>query len=190
MLVRDRVLVSESEKEYTVFSLISSGTGQGDIYKVACGDEIFALKLFYEGESDLMRDQMQVLMKRGKACPAYVHPLDTLSVDGRLGYIMEYIPDSIIPFSISKQKATNLFKLWIKKRKLAPNDLKKKANINSMHGIYLPCWLYDYDTHTQYSGIGVREYRDKDGDTHVVRKRISGEVNNSYNGFGFYWKRK
>ena len=96
MLVRDRVLVSESEKEYTVFSLISSGTGQGDIYKVACGDEIFALKLFYEGESDLMRDQMQVLMKRGKACPAYVHPLDTLSVDGRLGYIMEYIPDSFL----------------------------------------------------------------------------------------------
>jgi len=93
---------------------------------------------------------------------------------------MEYMPDSIIPFAISKRKATNLFKLWIKKRKFAPNDLKKKADINSMHGIYLPCWLYDYDTYTQYSGIGVREYTDKDGDTHTIRKRISGEVNNSY----------
>lgn len=93
---------------------------------------------------------------------------------------MEYIPDSIIPFTISKTKALNLFKAWIKKRRFAPNDLKKKANINSINGIYFPCWLYDYDTYTQYSGIGVKEHRDSEGNVYVTRKRISGTREKSY----------
>lgn len=100
MLKKNRVLISETKAEYTVSSLISSSTGQGDIYKVSCKGKDYALKLFYDGESDLMRRQIEVLMKRGKACPEYVHPLDVLSVDGRLGYIMEYIPDSYLSGSV------------------------------------------------------------------------------------------
>ncbi len=93
---------------------------------------------------------------------------------------LEYVPDSIIPFTISKRKATGLLKIWLKKRKFAPNDLKKKANVNSLQGLYFPCWLYDYETYTRYQGIGVREYRDSDGDTHVTRTRISGDVSGKY----------
>ena len=100
MLLKDTIIVSETDHEYKIMSLISSGTGQGDIYKVSCDGHEFALKLFYAGESDLMRRQIQVLMKRGKACPAYVHPLDILSVEGRLGYIMEYIPDTYLSGSV------------------------------------------------------------------------------------------
>ena len=100
MLLKDTVIVSESNQEYIIMSLISSGTGQGDIYKVSCEGQEYALKLFYARESDLMRQQIQVLMKRGKACPEYVHPLDILSIEGRLGYIMEYIPDTYLSGSI------------------------------------------------------------------------------------------
>ena len=100
MLPQDTVLLSEMNQEYRIVSLISSGTGQGDIYKVACDGGEYALKLFYDGESDLMRQQIQVLMKRGKACPEYVHPLDIVSVEGRLGYIMEYIPDTYLSGSV------------------------------------------------------------------------------------------
>ena len=100
MLLKDTVLLSETNQEYRIVSLISSGTGQGDIYKVACDGREYALKLFYDGESDLMRQQIQVLMKRGKACPEYVHPLDIVSAEGRLGYIMEYIPDTYLSGSV------------------------------------------------------------------------------------------
>ena len=100
MLLKDMILLSETNKEYKIVSLVSSGTGQGDIYKVNCDGQEYALKLFYDGESDLMRQQIQVLMKRGKACPEYVHPLDIVSVDGRLGYIMEYIPDTYLSGSV------------------------------------------------------------------------------------------
>ena len=100
MLIKDTVLVSETQRKYKVCSLISTGTGQGDIYKVVGDDKEYALKLFYDGESDLMRRQIQILMKRGKACPAYVHPLDVVYAEGRLGYIMEYIPDSYLSGSV------------------------------------------------------------------------------------------
>ena len=100
MLYKDTVLVSESDQRYTIVSLISSGTGQGDVYKVLCNGDEYALKLFYAGDSDVMREQIQVLMKRGKACAEYVHPIDIVSIDGRLGYIMEYIPDTYLPGSV------------------------------------------------------------------------------------------
>lgn len=100
MLIKDQILISETNKEYKISSLISSGTGQGDIYKVICDDKEYALKLFYAGESDFMRRQIQVLMKRGKACPEYVHPLDIISFEGRQGYIMEYIPDTYLSGSV------------------------------------------------------------------------------------------
>ena len=54
MLLKDTALLSEMNQEYRIVSLISSGTGQGDIYKVACDGREYALKLFYDGESDLM----------------------------------------------------------------------------------------------------------------------------------------
>ena len=100
MLEKDTLLVAESGQEYRVLSLISSGTGQGDIYKVSRDDGEYALKLFYAGEEDRMRRQILTLMKRGKACPAYVHPLDILSAEGRLGYVMELIPDDYLPGSV------------------------------------------------------------------------------------------
>jgi len=32
MLLKDMILLSETNKEYKIVSLVSSGTGQGDIY--------------------------------------------------------------------------------------------------------------------------------------------------------------
>ncbi len=96
MLQKDRILISESGKPYTVCEVISSGTGQADVYRVSSEGASYALKLFYEGDKEEMKRQIQILFKRGKACSSYVHPLDMLFVDGRVGYLMEYIPDSYL----------------------------------------------------------------------------------------------
>lgn len=100
MLIKDTMIISETNKAYIIASLISTGTGQGDIYRVTYNGKSFAMKLFYEGESDYLREQISILIKRGKACPEYVCPLDIINYDGRLGYIMEYVPDSYLPGSI------------------------------------------------------------------------------------------
>lgn len=99
MLNKNTVVHSESGTEYKVDSLISSGTGQGDVYKVIADGSEYAMKLFYGGDEEKMLEQIRVLMKRGKACPAYVHPLDIVRIDGRIGYVMEYVPDSFLPGS-------------------------------------------------------------------------------------------
>lgn len=82
---------------------------------------------------------------------------------------VEYLPDGIIPFKLNKEKALNSFKDWIKKRKFAPNNLKKLAKTESISGVYLPVYNYDLDCFTHYSGVGIREYHDKDGQIHRTR---------------------
>ncbi len=90
-----QTIPGESGKHYRVEELISSGTGQGDIYRVADeGGKEYALKLFHDGEEGALLRQIRILMERGEACPAYVHPLDILRTEGRIGYVMEYLsPD-------------------------------------------------------------------------------------------------
>lgn len=78
---------------------------------------------------------------------------------------IEFNPDGIVPFAISKQKAREQYKKWIKTRKFVPNKLKSDAKINKMEGIYFPCWNYDFNTFTTYSGVGIENH------TRTVRRR-------------------
>ncbi len=67
-------------------------------------------------------------------------------------------PMGIIPFKIPKEQADELFKKWIKKGWFRPNKLKRLAEIDALHGIYIPFWTYDAQTESNYSGeAGYRE---------------------------------
>ena len=44
-------------------------------------------------------------------------------------------PDGIIPFSISKRKAAEIFRKWVGERKFAPKDLKYMAKLEKISGI-------------------------------------------------------
>lgn len=78
---------------YTIESLISAGTGQGDIYKVFnVRKEVFALKLFHPGGNKKKQlKQIERLIRRGQACEAFVIPMEIVYYKGRIGYVMEYI---------------------------------------------------------------------------------------------------
>ena len=93
------VLGGESGRAYTVLSLISNETGQGNIYLVRDELDFYALKLFFKREGDpenrLVKEQIERLMARGKACDVFVHPLDIIHHEGRIGYIMEYIDPGV-----------------------------------------------------------------------------------------------
>lgn len=92
MLYKGTRLSGENGNIYHVDSVISTGTGQGDIYKVRNDrKEVFALKLFHTGKPKKIRRQIETLVRRGQACDAFVMPIEIVTVNNRIGYVMEYI---------------------------------------------------------------------------------------------------
>lgn len=60
-------------------------------------------------------------------------------------------PETLIPFKIDKRNAISKFKAWLKKRWLAPGNLKTLAREEKMSGVYIPFWTYDADTDSFYT---------------------------------------
>ena len=61
----------------------------------------------------------------------------------------------IIPFSISKDYAMMQYKKLIKSNILTPKIFKNKKIINKIEGIYVPCYVYDFESN------GVVEFESK-----------------------------
>lgn len=79
-------------------------------------------------------------------------------------------PGAVVPFSVSADKAAELFKKWIGGKLFAPSDAKKSCRAKDIHGVYLPYWTYDSDTDSSYTAmLGFdRKVKDKDGNTKTV----------------------
>lgn len=77
------------------------------------------------------------------------------------------IPDGVVPFKIDKNQVADNFRKWMKKRYLAPSDLKNLYQHGGLQGIYIPYWTFDADAKCWYNAEGGRyrneNYRDKDG---------------------------
>lgn len=102
-------------------------------------------------------------------------------------------PKSVLPFKIERKQAFEQFRKWIKGLWFAPSNLKKAAlNIEKLHGMYMPYWTFDSNTHTTYTGQrGIRrtEYyttTDSDGKTVQRTRTVTdwypafGSVNNDF----------
>lgn len=80
-------------------------------------------------------------------------------------------PSGILPFKIDKKNALGKFKAWIKKGLFTPNDLKKKAALDKINGVYVPYWTYDAMTYSQwfaeagYHYYVTETYTDSEGNT-------------------------
>ncbi|WP_109699165.1 hypothetical protein [Chitinophaga deserti] len=85
-------------------------------------------------------------------------------------------PSGIIPFKVDKQQSLDIFKTWIGKGWWAPGDLKAIARHNTLHGIYLPFWTYDAQTHSSWSGYGGRYYYETEHYTDSNGRRQSRTV--------------
>lgn len=90
-----KVLSEDGQREFTVDCLIHTGSGQGDIYKVHAGKDVYAMKLFHTGKVKRIRRQIENLRRRGKASSAFVHPLHIVKVGEAIGYVMEYVSDDL-----------------------------------------------------------------------------------------------
>lgn len=84
-------------------------------------------------------------------------------IKGRLtGQLM---PKSIIPFRVNKDQAKDTFRKWTKKGALTPSCFKKEATIDSIKGIYVPFWLYDYAVHVDMNATGTTVSTRRSGNT-------------------------
>jgi len=92
-------------------------------------------------------------------------------------------PDGLIPFSVSRPQAEQIFKTWIKSRKFAPNDLILMAKRGKLTGLYTPVYNFDYTEHISYSAIGIKTTKNADGyerkSRHPVFKEKTNEVNDN-----------
>ena len=86
-------------------------------------------------------------------------------------------PESLLPASISKEKAYHALKAFLSSKWFAPNDLKRRNLVDRIHGIYLPYWTFDAaaecpwtaDSGTYY--YVARTRRGPDGKTQTYRER-------------------
>lgn len=84
-------------------------------------------------------------------------------IKGRLqGQLM---PKAIIPFRYNKDQAKEEFRKWTTKGKLTPSCFKKEATIDSIKGIYVPFWLYDYSTHVDMNARATKVSTRRSGNT-------------------------
>ncbi len=68
----------------------------------------------------------------------------------------EYHPKFIIPFELSKDKTKDLIRDKFKKLTFAPSDFLSEVRLDSMKGVYVPFWFYDYKTNAVFEGEGTK----------------------------------
>ena len=68
----------------------------------------------------------------------------------------KYAPQIMIPFQIGKEACKQSIREKFKKCLFAPTDFLSEARLDSMQGIYVPYWFYDYDTGCDFQGEGTK----------------------------------
>lgn len=68
-------------------------------------------------------------------------------------------PGGVCPFKVDKKSAGERFKSWIKGKWFCPKEAKEKAKPEAFKGVYIPCWTFDTDTVSEYTGQYGKERR-------------------------------
>ncbi len=80
------------------------------------------------------------------------------------------VPDTVLPFNISKKDAKDAIEQFVGKRKFfAHPKFKKEFNSDNIMGVYLPYMIVDANTHVNLSGQGeveTRKWTEKNGDNY------------------------
>ncbi len=73
-------------------------------------------------------------------------------------------PGGVVPFRISDEQASQLFKNWIKGKFFCPKLAKESAKAKSFKGVYLPYWTFDTQTVSEYRADYGKDRRIRRGD--------------------------
>lgn len=84
----------------------------------------------------------------------------------------EYTPHLILPFKIGKEATKKLLRDKFKSCVFAPSDFLSDAKLNSMQGMYVPFWMYDYHAHCHFDGEGTKVRRWRSGDREYTETSV------------------
>ncbi len=73
-------------------------------------------------------------------------------------------PSYIIPFTLDKDKAADIFRKWTKSGHLTPSDFNSTNTIEKMTGMYVPYWMYDFKVKVNMHAHATKETRKVSGD--------------------------
>ena len=85
-------------------------------------------------------------------------------------------PESLVPFRISRDQAGQTFAGWLGKLWFRPSDLKRRAQLAEMSGVYVPYWSFaaavqsDWTAEAGYHYHKTQRYVEEDDAGNVVTK--------------------
>jgi hypothetical protein len=94
-----------------------------------------------------------------------------------------FSPESLLPFTVNESRARELVRAWYGRQWLAPNNLKKRALTDTVHGIYLPYWTFDATVHARWTADAGHYYYENVNGKRVQRvrwSRAAGELDHVF----------
>ncbi len=93
-------------------------------------------------------------------------------------------PQGLVPYVFDEIEAKKVLEAWVKRRWLAPNDLKKTFRKKDLQTVYFPYWTFDtYAKSDYYIELGTN-HRDSEGKVYKVTwKSKSGNYSKRYDDF-------
>jgi len=101
-------------------------------------------------------------------------------------------PESLIPFKVTREQANDKFRHWVASLWFRPNDLKKRAWVRDVDGVYAPFWTFDAQAETRwhaesgYHYYETEEYKDNEGKTQTRQVQRTRWEPSSGTHFGNY----
>ena len=80
-------------------------------------------------------------------------------------------PSSLLPFRTSEAQVRETVRHWFASKWLAPNAFKRKALVDTLHGLYIPYWTFDARVHCPWRAEAGHYYYVKQGNNSVRRVR-------------------
>lgn len=84
----------------------------------------------------------------------------------------DYEPHLILPFMVSKEKAKQIIKNEFGKKLFLPDGFLKEAYLDTMEGIYVPFFMYDFFCQYDYEGTGKKVRTWRSGDTEYTETSV------------------
>lgn len=106
----------------------------------------------------------------------------------RTGEVGRILPESVVPFAVSKDVAKSKWREWLGKGWFRPRRLKDLATGEALAGVYLPFWTYDTRTWSRWTAeagyyyyVTVRVGNQTQQQRRVRWEFAAGQRNDFYN---------
>jgi predicted RNA-binding Zn-ribbon protein involved in translation (DUF1610 family) len=85
-------------------------------------------------------------------------------------------PQSLVPFGVDEAKAKQSFKGWLGGLWFRPSDLKKKARVGAINGVYIPYWTFDAQVYSQWRAEAGHYYYEQEAYTDANGQKKTRQV--------------